>query len=277
MTLDLAYSYCTGLSKEEIIAIDKQVCRNRELVYIFVTKLPLNTKHKAKRVIIVSALGVALWFSNVEPYEAMGLSILPAPVVRVEPSYEDTFELRTPKIIARTNNRIAYKSNRETIKNNDYSTRQIDPITFSDWEGDNRFMKSRELKKTVCAHGVEAGVVSPEDMIPCSVQSDPTKYKRKECARITDEGIEKLIDKILYLGTSTKPGMGKFEIPMPYYDSEMAIGYLDVTTVDCAFFHKDVKYWSYKKYRRRDILKLIADAQPSFKWASNNSSPRSEL
>jgi hypothetical protein len=76
MTLDLAYSYCTGLRKEKIISIDKEVCRNREFFYIFVTKLPLNTKHKAKRVIIVSTLGVALWFSNVPPSEAMGLLIL---------------------------------------------------------------------------------------------------------------------------------------------------------------------------------------------------------
>jgi hypothetical protein len=34
MPLDLGYSYCTGLSKEKIISIDKEVevCRNRELV-----------------------------------------------------------------------------------------------------------------------------------------------------------------------------------------------------------------------------------------------------
>jgi hypothetical protein len=65
MTLDLAYSYCTGLSKNEEIAIDIQVFRNREKVYIFVRNLLSNAKDKTKRVIIVSGLGVALWFSNV--------------------------------------------------------------------------------------------------------------------------------------------------------------------------------------------------------------------
>ena len=66
MTLDLAYSYYTGLSRNEEIAIDIQVSRNREKVYIFARNLPSNAKDKTKRVIIVSGLGVALWFSNVQ-------------------------------------------------------------------------------------------------------------------------------------------------------------------------------------------------------------------
>ena len=90
----------TGLSKDEEIAIDIQVCRNRKAVWIFVRNLPSNAKDKTKRVIIVNVLG----FSTVQPSEAMGLSMPPAPVVRVQPSYEDTFKLRTPKIIARTKN-----------------------------------------------------------------------------------------------------------------------------------------------------------------------------
>ena len=45
----------------------------------------------------------------------MGLSMPPGPMVRVQPSYEDTFELRTPIMVARRNNRIAYNSNRETL------------------------------------------------------------------------------------------------------------------------------------------------------------------
>jgi hypothetical protein len=49
----------------------------------------------------------------------VGLSIppgiQPAPVVRVDQSYENTFELRTLKMIARTNNHIAYQSNKEIL------------------------------------------------------------------------------------------------------------------------------------------------------------------
>ena len=48
MTLDLAYSYCTGLSKDEYTGIDIQVCRNRERVWIFVRNLSSNAKDKTK-------------------------------------------------------------------------------------------------------------------------------------------------------------------------------------------------------------------------------------
>jgi hypothetical protein len=40
MSLDLAYSYCTGLSKDEETVIDRQVCRDREAVWVFVRNLP---------------------------------------------------------------------------------------------------------------------------------------------------------------------------------------------------------------------------------------------
>lgn len=52
MTLLLYYSYSRGLSEDEIVEIDKQFFRNRELVYAFITKLPLNTneyKTKSKK------------------------------------------------------------------------------------------------------------------------------------------------------------------------------------------------------------------------------------
>jgi len=48
MTALLYYSYSRRLSEDELVEIDKQVCRNRELVYIFIRKLPLNIKRKAK-------------------------------------------------------------------------------------------------------------------------------------------------------------------------------------------------------------------------------------
>ena len=72
MSLYLGYTYSTGLSEDEIVVIDKQVCSNRKLVYIFVRNLPSNAKDKTKKVIIVSVLGVALWFSNVKSSEAIG-------------------------------------------------------------------------------------------------------------------------------------------------------------------------------------------------------------
>jgi len=87
-------------------------------------------------------------------------------------------------------------------------------VTFTDWEGENKLLKSKELKKTLYAHEYETGVVSSEDLIPCPIQNDPDKFQRKNCARITDEGLDKLRAKILGLATSTKAGMIKIELPM---------------------------------------------------------------
>lgn len=61
------------------------------------------------------ALGGVVWFSNLESAEAIGLSMPPAPVVRFQPSYEHPFEVRISKMIARKNDRISYKSNKEIL------------------------------------------------------------------------------------------------------------------------------------------------------------------
>ena len=45
----LYYSISSNLTKDEIIAIDNRVVKNRERVYLFVRKLPSNSKRKAKR------------------------------------------------------------------------------------------------------------------------------------------------------------------------------------------------------------------------------------
>lgn len=48
MTSFLYYSISSNLTENEIYKIDKQVFRNREFVYTFLTKLSLNSKRKAK-------------------------------------------------------------------------------------------------------------------------------------------------------------------------------------------------------------------------------------
>lgn len=70
--------------------------------------------------------------------------------------------------------------------------------------------------------------------------------------------------------------MVKIELPMPYYDTELAVGHLDMTTGDCAFFHQDGKYWSYKKYTRDEVKKLLPKCN-SVKIAKRNQEPRPEL
>jgi hypothetical protein len=54
-----------------------------KLTVRLIRNLPLNSKVKSKRIIVVSTLVSTLWFSNVQPYPAMGLSIPAAPVVRI--------------------------------------------------------------------------------------------------------------------------------------------------------------------------------------------------
>lgn len=53
----------------------------RKAVYVFVRKLLSKVNRKSKRVIVVITLGVVLWFSNVKPSEAMGLSLSPSQIV----------------------------------------------------------------------------------------------------------------------------------------------------------------------------------------------------
>lgn len=48
MSLYLAYSYSTGLTKDEEIAIDKRVHRNREIVCVYLGKFSKKAKRKVK-------------------------------------------------------------------------------------------------------------------------------------------------------------------------------------------------------------------------------------
>ena len=109
MTALLYYSYSTDLTENEIVEIDKKVFRNRELVYRFITKLSSNTKRKTKRVIIV----VCLVFSNIQLIEAIGLSLPATPLVRVQPNYKDTYEMKVaPTVNPRLDKILMLSTNR---------------------------------------------------------------------------------------------------------------------------------------------------------------------
>ena len=100
MTALLYYSISSDLTEDEIIEIDREVTKNRETVCIFVRSLASNAKDKTRKVIVVSILGGALWFSNVQPSEAMGLSIAPTPVVKVQPNYKHTYEMKVAPTVS---------------------------------------------------------------------------------------------------------------------------------------------------------------------------------
>ena len=85
-------------------------------VYVFVRKFPSKVNRKSKRVIVVIALGVALWFSNVKPSIAMGLSLSPSQIVRVhKPSYDYRSEIKIAKIVSPKLDKIRLIATNEMI------------------------------------------------------------------------------------------------------------------------------------------------------------------
>lgn len=88
----------------------------RKAVYVFVRKLPSKVNRKPKRVIVVIALGVALWFSNVKPFEAIGLSLSPSQIVRVhKPSYDYRSEIKIAKTVSPKLDKIRLIATNEMI------------------------------------------------------------------------------------------------------------------------------------------------------------------
>lgn len=78
MTALLYISYSSRLSEDDKLIIDRQVSRNRETVCIVVKSLLHMQKIKlTKKVIVVIIVGGALYFSNVQSSEAIGLSMPP--------------------------------------------------------------------------------------------------------------------------------------------------------------------------------------------------------
>jgi len=75
MSLYLAYSYSTGLSKDEEIAIEKQVCRNRQIVSLYFSKFPRRAKPKIKRLCIYVMFGI----SSSQPLAPCAAVVLPPP------------------------------------------------------------------------------------------------------------------------------------------------------------------------------------------------------
>jgi hypothetical protein len=81
------------------LILDRQISKNRETVCIFVKTLASNGKDKTRKVIVVIILEEALYFNNVQPSEAIGLSMPPEPVVRVQPSYQNDSKVEIAKVI----------------------------------------------------------------------------------------------------------------------------------------------------------------------------------
>lgn len=77
----------------------------------FVNKLSSKVNRKSKRVIVVINLVSTLWFSNVQPASAMGLSIPAAPVLRIQPSYRNSSEVKTAPTVRPRLDKIVMMAN----------------------------------------------------------------------------------------------------------------------------------------------------------------------
>lgn len=115
MTAFVYISYSSRLSEDDKLIIDKQVSRNREKVCLVVKILASSAKDKTKKVIVVSLLAGAIYFSNVQASEAIGLSLPPAPVLRVQPSYQHDSKIQIARVIPRRDDLIVYKSPKEIL------------------------------------------------------------------------------------------------------------------------------------------------------------------
>lgn len=86
----LYYSISSGLTKNEIIEIDKEVAINRKAVYLFVRKLPYNSNRKAKRLCLYLVFMCVIS----QPLD------LCAPVVLSSQNYSNATSLTQEKVIS---------------------------------------------------------------------------------------------------------------------------------------------------------------------------------
>ena len=134
----LYYSISSYLTEDEIIELDIQVASNRKAVCIFIRNLASKDK---ERVILIIALATSIaWLSNLESAEAIGLPMSPPPVVRVQPSFEDS--LKKPefaKLVPRKPERISYK----------YFSRSKEELLLLIYATDPRLASNQQILKLV--------------------------------------------------------------------------------------------------------------------------------
>lgn len=86
MTALLYYSISSDLIKNEIIAIDERVAQNRKGVYLFVRKLPSNSKRKAKRL----GFYIVFMFAISQPLVPCAAAVMiPVAIHRLSPMEQD--------------------------------------------------------------------------------------------------------------------------------------------------------------------------------------------
>ena len=134
MTAYLYYSHLKNLTEEDIIRIDQRI--SQEPIYLFVKKLPLNTKLKTKRRILVIYFGLIIIFGNVPTSEAMGLPITGSPPVSLpfqqgSTNIDKSLLKIAPTIDFESNFDLGLVSSEDLLEfNNLYHQLQTGDITF---------------------------------------------------------------------------------------------------------------------------------------------------
>lgn len=166
-----------------------------------------------------------------------------------------------------------YELEKEYRKQYDFRTNsKSPPVRDTDWEGQKVVLKRDEIGKANFGH--PDFIETPDDaIVPCILQSDPTKFQRERCSIVTDKSESLYQAAILKHIKSRDKGMVKVYMKkMPYYQSQPAIGYLNINTGECSIFHlpnskNELKYWSHKTYDDDGIAELLKDAL-SVKYAN---------
>jgi hypothetical protein len=107
---------------------------------VFVKNVTLNLNGKTKRIVVVVSLATVVWFSNLESVSAMGLPMPSAPVVRVQPNFEDS--LKNPdigKLVLPKPDRIIYK----------YFSKSKEELLLLIYSTDPRLASNQQILKLV--------------------------------------------------------------------------------------------------------------------------------
>ena len=141
----------------------------------------------------------------------------------------------------------------------DATTIKFPKLFYRDRDGRELVLTFKELKKLAYCHLSDLGFYNPADRIPCPVQGDASKYQRLDCFAITDRSVRDTMIKILEISTTSDPSRYiTLLMPMPFFDSQKALGYLDTATGTCVFFHADSrKIWSATRYTGDSVLDLL--------------------
>lgn len=104
---------------------------------ILIRNFPSNVTHKTKRVILVIAFVSGVWFSNLASVEAIGLSVRPTPMIRVQANYKHTYEVKIAPTVSPKLDKIIFIKYEQL------------PVGVGIYMMDGRFVKTSETSKVI--------------------------------------------------------------------------------------------------------------------------------